>query len=86
MSTTLSPDSDLLTFPFTASTDFTDLADCGDRFAETLIEYEDDVHKKALFARQHNADLPRNSARSHAQVQFIRYTFIMLNNLDKTDD
>ncbi|MCS2154967.1 hypothetical protein ACIPMZ_01945 [Scandinavium goeteborgense] len=51
MTTLLSPDCDLLTFPFTAATDFTDLADCCDRFAETLMECNDDVYKMALLGR-----------------------------------
>ncbi|TDN60433.1 hypothetical protein [Scandinavium goeteborgense] len=51
MTTLLSPDCDLLTFPFTAATDFTVLADCCDRFAETLMECNDDVYKMALLGR-----------------------------------
>lgn len=47
------PDSDLdiLTIPFTATTDFTDLADCCDRLAITLIECDDTTQKLALLGR-----------------------------------
>jgi len=38
MTPLLPPDCDLLTIPFSASTDFLDLADCCDRFAATLNE------------------------------------------------
>lgn len=51
MTTIFSPDCDLLTIPFSATTDFTDLADCCDRFAETLIECDDEVYRMALLGR-----------------------------------
>ncbi|MCS2158745.1 hypothetical protein MUU48_17805 [Scandinavium sp. H11S7] len=53
MTTLLSPDCDLLTIPFSASTDFLNLADCCDRFAATLIECDSDdtVYKLALLGR-----------------------------------
>ncbi|BAX15460.1 hypothetical protein [Escherichia coli] len=47
----LSPDCDLLSIPFSATTDFTDLADYCDRFAETLIECHDPALKMALYGR-----------------------------------
>lgn len=51
MTTFLNPNDDLLTIPFSAATDFTDLADCCDRFAETLIECRDPAQKMALLSR-----------------------------------
>jgi len=51
MATFLDPNNDLLTIPFSAATDFTDLADCCDRFAETLIECRDPAQKMALLGR-----------------------------------
>ncbi|MFG6654400.1 hypothetical protein ACG0Z5_08035 [Scandinavium sp. M-37] len=53
MTTILSPDCDLLTLPFSASSDFLDLAECCDRFAETLVECGSDesVYKLALLGR-----------------------------------
>jgi len=53
MTSLLSPDCDLLTLPFSASTDFLDLAECCDRFAETLIECgrDEDDYKLALLGR-----------------------------------
>ncbi|MBB1201832.1 hypothetical protein EGM70_16240 [Enterobacteriaceae bacterium 89] len=51
MATILTPDCDLLTIPFSAATDFTDLADCCDRFAEILIECHDPAQKLALLGR-----------------------------------
>ncbi|MBB1201214.1 hypothetical protein EGM70_13050 [Enterobacteriaceae bacterium 89] len=51
MATTPTLDSDLLTIPFSAATDFTVLADCCDRFAETLIECHDPAQKMALLGR-----------------------------------
>lgn len=42
---------DVLTLPFNAATDFTDLADCCDRFAVTLMECNESVYKMALLAR-----------------------------------
>ncbi|MNB69297.1 hypothetical protein D3C81_134920 [compost metagenome] len=41
----------LLSVPFTAATDFTDLADCCDRFAETLMECNEPAYKLALLGR-----------------------------------
>ncbi|MDX6020144.1 hypothetical protein SIL08_07640 [Scandinavium sp. V105_16] len=49
--TILNSDCDLLSIPFSAATDFLDLADFCDRFAETLIECDDDVYKLALLGR-----------------------------------
>ncbi len=52
MATILNSDCDLLTLPFSAATDFLDLADICDRFAETLIECDDDdIYKMALLGR-----------------------------------
>jgi hypothetical protein len=51
MAITLNTDCDVLTVPFNAATDFTDLADCCDRFAETLIDCDDPVCKLALLGR-----------------------------------
>jgi hypothetical protein len=51
MATILNNEIDPLTIPFTAATDFTDLADCCDRFAETLMECNDTTHKLALLGR-----------------------------------
>ncbi|EEC0297146.1 hypothetical protein YV76_004658 [Salmonella enterica subsp. enterica] len=51
MATILTHDSDLLSVPFSAATDFTDLADHCDRFAETLIECHDPALKMALYGR-----------------------------------
>ena len=51
MATILNSDCDLLTIPFNAATDFTDLADCCDRFAETLIDCHDPAQKMALLGR-----------------------------------
>ncbi|EDH5633282.1 TPA: hypothetical protein O7X39_004506 [Salmonella enterica] len=51
MVTILTHDSDLLSVPFSAATDFTDLADHCDRFAETLIECHDPALKMALYGR-----------------------------------
>ncbi|HCD7554121.1 TPA: hypothetical protein ND482_004493 [Citrobacter farmeri] len=51
MATPLTPDYDLLSIPFSAATDFTDLADHCDRFAETLIECHDPAMKMALCGR-----------------------------------
>ncbi|MRS15437.1 hypothetical protein GJV06_11140 [Enterobacteriaceae bacterium RIT691] len=51
MSTSHTPYNDLLTIPFSAATDFTDLADYCDRFAETLIECDDTAQKLALLGR-----------------------------------
>jgi len=52
MATILNTDCDLLTLPFSAATDFLDLADICDRFAETLIECDDDdIYKMALLGR-----------------------------------
>ncbi|MBB1201348.1 hypothetical protein EGM70_13720 [Enterobacteriaceae bacterium 89] len=51
MAMTPALDSDLLTIPFSAATDFTDLADYCDRFAETLIECHDPAQKLALLGR-----------------------------------
>jgi len=51
MATILDPNVDLLTIPFSAETDFTVLADCCDRFAETLIECHDPAQKMALLGR-----------------------------------
>ncbi|RZN51782.1 hypothetical protein [Escherichia sp. E13S3] len=51
MVTILAPDYDLLSVPFSAATDFTDLADYCDRFAQTLIECHDPALKMALCGR-----------------------------------
>jgi hypothetical protein len=51
MTTIHSADVDLLTLPFNAATDFTDLADCCDRFAATLMECDDTTQKLALLGR-----------------------------------
>lgn len=51
MAIILNTDRDLLTLPFSAATDFTDLADCCDRFAETLIDCDDPACKLALLGR-----------------------------------
>jgi hypothetical protein len=51
MATTLNTDCDLLTVPFNAATDFNDLADCCDRFAENLMECDDPAYKMALLGR-----------------------------------
>ena len=51
MATILTPDSDLLSVPFSAATEFTELADHCDRFAETLIECHDPTLKMALYGR-----------------------------------
>lgn len=51
MATILTSDCDLLSVPFSAATDFTDLADYCNRFAETLIECHDPALKMALCGR-----------------------------------
>lgn len=51
MTTIFTPAQDLLSVPFTAATDFTDLADCCDRFAETLMECNEPAYKLALLGR-----------------------------------
>lgn len=51
MTSILNPDGDLLTFPFSASTDFTVLADCCECFAETLMECDEPAQKMALLGR-----------------------------------
>jgi hypothetical protein len=51
MATILNSDRDLLTVPFSAASDFTELADCCDRFAETLIDCDDQAQKMALLGR-----------------------------------
>ncbi len=51
MTSIITPATDVLTIPFTAATDFTDLADCCDRFAETLIDCDDPACKLALLGR-----------------------------------
>jgi len=51
MATILNTECDLLTLPFSAATDFTDLADFCDRFAETLIDCSDPAYKMALLGR-----------------------------------
>jgi len=48
MTPIFTPEHDLFTVPFSAATDFTDLADCCDRFAETLMECHEPVEKMAL--------------------------------------
>ena len=48
MAIILNYDGDLLTIPFSTAIDFTDLADCRDHFAETLIECHDPAQKLAL--------------------------------------
>ena len=48
---TITPDCDLLSVPFSAATDFTDLADYCENFAETLIENDDPTLKMALCDR-----------------------------------
>lgn len=47
----LDPNTDLLAFPFSAATDFTELADCCDRFADTLIDCHDPAQRMALLGR-----------------------------------
>ncbi|EPD7373280.1 hypothetical protein ACSDY2_005010, partial [Escherichia coli] len=51
MATVLTPDYDLLSIPFSSATEFTELADHCDRFAETLIECHDPTLKMALYGR-----------------------------------
>ncbi|MRS14725.1 hypothetical protein GJV06_07500 [Enterobacteriaceae bacterium RIT691] len=51
MTSIITHDCDLMTLPFNAATDFTDLADCCDRFAVTLMECNDTVYQMALLAR-----------------------------------
>lgn len=51
MATILTPDYDLLSVPFSAATDFTDLADYCNHCAETLIECHDPALKMALCGR-----------------------------------
>jgi hypothetical protein len=51
MASYLDPNCDLSAVPFNAATDFTSLADCCDRFAETLIECHDPERKLALLGR-----------------------------------
>lgn len=53
MTTTLPPECDLLTLPFSAASDFLDLADCCSRFAESLAECGNGEHayKLALLGR-----------------------------------
>ncbi|MFK3662431.1 hypothetical protein ACI2I2_18250 [Scandinavium sp. NPDC088450] len=51
MATIISTDCDVLTLPFSAATDFTDLAEYCDRFAETLIECDETTQKLALLGR-----------------------------------
>jgi len=51
MTPIFTPEHDLFTVPFSAATDFTDLADCCDRFAETLMECHEPVEKMALLGR-----------------------------------
>lgn len=51
MTINFAPDHDLFTVPFSAATDFTELADCCDRFAETLMECHEPVEKMALLGR-----------------------------------
>lgn len=45
------PDTDLLTLPFNATTDFTDLADYCDRFALNQIDCDDVRYSQALLGR-----------------------------------
>lgn len=47
----ITPETDLLTVPFSAASDFTDLADCCDHFAQTLIECNDPAYSTALLGR-----------------------------------
>jgi len=51
MAITPTLDSTLLTVPFSATTDFTELADNCERFAEVLVECNDPAHKMALCGR-----------------------------------
>ncbi|WP_330983372.1 MULTISPECIES: hypothetical protein [Enterobacterales] len=51
MANIIHTDCDVLTLPFSAATDFTDLADYCDRFAETLIECNETTQKLALLGR-----------------------------------
>ncbi|WP_312626734.1 hypothetical protein [Scandinavium sp.] len=51
MTTYPDPDHDLLTIPFSATTDFTDLADYCDRFALALMESNDVPYQTALLDR-----------------------------------
>jgi len=51
MATILDPNTDLLTIPFSAETDFTIIADCCDRFAESLIDCHEPAQKMALLGR-----------------------------------
>ncbi len=51
MATVLTPDSDLLSVPFSAATEFTELAAHCDRFAEPLIECHDPALKMVLYGR-----------------------------------
>jgi hypothetical protein len=51
MASFLDPNCDLLSVPFSAETDFTVLADCCDRFAETLIDCHEPAQKMALLGR-----------------------------------
>ncbi|MFK3662064.1 hypothetical protein ACI2I2_16350 [Scandinavium sp. NPDC088450] len=51
MALTLETNADVLTLPFSAATDFTDLADYCDRFAEILIECDDTTQNLALLGR-----------------------------------
>lgn len=51
MTINFAPDHNLFTVPFSAATDFTELADCCDRFAETLMECHEPVEEMALLGR-----------------------------------
>lgn len=51
MNNFITPETDLLTVPFSAASDFTDLADCCDCFAKTLIECDEPTYKQALLGR-----------------------------------
>lgn len=51
MTSIITPDCDVLAIPFNAATDFTDLAECCDRFAETLMDCDDPAYKMALLGR-----------------------------------
>lgn len=51
MTSYLPQHTDVLTLPFNAATDFTDLADCCDRLAITLMECNETVYTMALLAR-----------------------------------
>jgi hypothetical protein len=51
MATTPTFDHTLLTAPFSYRTDFTELADCCERFASTLVECDDPAEKLALYGR-----------------------------------